>query len=107
MPNVQNFDVTAGEDRTLSMTARAASGAIQSLTGATIECRISLNLGDTALLSKTGTIVSAAAGTYTVPLTASDTTDLYGDYQFQSRITISSAVTIGTKGVIRIEAANQ
>jgi hypothetical protein len=104
---VKNFIHLAGEDVTLSMTARDATGAILNLTGATIAWKLALNAGDTALVSKTGTIVSAAAGTFTVALVAADTADLYGDYVHQAIVTISGAVTVGVRGIMRIEAMNQ
>ena len=107
MPQVQNFTMTAGEDRTLSLTARDYSNAIQSLTVATLAFRLSLNAGDGSLVAKTGSTVSAAAGTYTVSLDAADTNDLYGDYPYQTLATIAGDVSLVSKGIIRVQPMNQ
>lgn len=97
----------AGEDRTLSLVARDASGAILDLTGATIAWRLTLNPGDSSLVAKTGTVVSTSLGTFTVALSASDTSGLFGDYEHQATATIAGAVTMCARGTIRVEALNQ
>ena len=108
MANVQHFALTAGEDRTLSLVARDAANAILNLTSATLTFRLSAVQGQTNEISKTGSIVSAAAGTYTVTLTDGDTDDLdEGDYVYQVTATISGTTTLCTKGKIRVEALNQ
>lgn len=108
MSNRQHFTITAGEDRTLSLVARDAAGAILDLTGATLAFRMSAAQGDTNVVSKSGSIVSAALGTYTVSLSDGDTTALEaGDYVYQVMATISGTSTLCTQGKIRIEALNQ
>lgn len=111
MPNnVQNFNLTCGEDRTLSMTARSSTGAVLDLTGATITWRMGLKptaaKGSVAVISKTGTIVSAAAGTFTVALTDSDTDPTVlknRTYWHQAVIVVSTTTTIGVQGKINVE----
>lgn len=107
MPARQNFVVRAGTDRTLALVAKDEGGSILDLTGATLDFRMALNVGDTSLVTKDGTITTAASGTYTVALDGDDTTGLFGDYDFQVLATISGEVTICTEGVIRIGATNQ
>lgn len=107
MPATKNFVMRAGTDRTLSLVARDDNGDILNLTGGTLAFRLTLNEGDTSLVSKSGSIVSAAAGTFTVALTDSDTSDLYGDYRYHVLATISGTDTMCSEGTIRIGALNQ
>lgn len=105
----QHFVITAGEDRTLSMTARnPTTHAVVDLTGATITWRLSANRGDGADIEKTGSIVSAGSGTFTVALTDSDTDDLEeGLYWHQAIITVSGTTTVGVQGRVRVLGENQ
>lgn len=105
MANKQNFTLTMGEDRTLSMTARDSTGAVLNLTGATITFRMG-RVGEASLLTKTGSITTAASGTFTVALTDSDADPtLYRarNYTYQVLITISGTTTVGVSGKIRFE----
>lgn len=106
--NKQNFNLTMGEDVTLSMTARDKTGAVINLTGATITWRMGQRLGTSASLTKTGSIVSAAAGTFTVSLTDSDTdANLYRarNYLHQAIVEISGTTTVAVQGKIRFDGA--
>lgn len=107
MPSHKRYVIYAGTDRTLSLVARDADGAILNLTGATLAFRMARNPGDTALVSVSGSIVSAAAGTFTVALTDSQTDDLEGDYYYSVLATISGTDTMCAEGVIRVFALNQ
>lgn len=105
--NKKNFILTMGEDVTLSMTARDKTGAAMDITGATITWRMG-RVGEAASLSKTGTIVSASAGTFTVALTDSDTDPtLYRarNYWHQAIVTISGTTTVAVQGKIRFDGA--
>lgn len=97
MPNVQNFDITAGETRTLTMYARDADNAVQSLSGLTVQWRVGAPpwdpSSDSPTLTKTGSIVSAAAGSFTVSLTYDDTYLLEGDFLHQA-VTSSGLVVV-------------
>ena len=106
MPAHKNFVLSANTDRTLSLVARDDTGDILNLTNATLAFRLSRNPGDSATVAKSGSIVSAAAGTYTVALTDADT-DLEGDYCFNTLATISGTDTMCTKGNIRFLNTNQ
>ena len=105
--NVQNFSFTAGEDRTLSMTASNQAGTILNLTGATIVWRLSKGRGGTAVLDIAGAIVSAAAGTFTVTLTDTNTEDLSGAYYHQAIVTISGTTTVAVAGRVLVGDLNQ
>lgn len=107
MPTHKRFVLYAGTDRTLSLVARDDSGAILDLTGGTLAFRLARSAGDTALVSKTGSIVSAGSGTYTVALTDGDTDDLEGDYYYNVLASISGTDTMCTEGVIRFLNLNQ
>lgn len=107
MPANKHFELYAGEDRTLSLVARDAANDILSLTGATLTFRLTKTPGDGALVSKSGSIVSASAGTYTVALTDSDTDIDAGDYTYHVIATVSGTDTLCSRGTIRVKALNQ
>ena len=91
MPNVQDFDVIAGENRTLTLYARNASNAVQNLTGLSISWRVGRGPfdpdNDTPTFAAAGTIVSASAGSFTVPVTPDNTISMEGAYQHQAYTT--------------------
>lgn len=101
--NVQNFDIHSGENRTLSMAARDGSNAPASLTSKTVTWRVSECDSVHPLFSKTGSVVSASAGTFTVAVTPTDTADLAGDYAHQAITTDGSGnVEVVVTGRLRI-----
>lgn len=102
--------MTAGEDRTLTLHARDSVNAVKNLTTCTVAWyvgRSPLRPDNThAVISKTGAIVSASAGTFSVSLEASDTQYLNGDYEHQGWVTDgSSNATLATQGRFRIGTA--
>lgn len=108
MPSVKNHTMTAGANATLSMEARDGSNAPLSLSGASVSWRV--GRGPTmidaplSLFSKTGAIVSAAAGTFTVSIVPDDTRDLEGDYLHQAWVTNASAQTyVVAEGRFRVK----
>lgn len=107
MPHIMNLNLTAGEDRTLTLKAKTQTGAILNLTGATITWRMSKNQGGAAALEKAGSIVSASAGTYSVTLLDSETDGLEGSYIHQGIVTISGTTTVGTQGKVIVQTLNQ
>ena len=101
MSNLQNFTLTAGEDRTFTMTARDSTGAILDLTGATISWRLVFVRSNQITLTKTGSIVSASVGTFSVSLTDDDTDNLTdGHYTYDAFVTISTTTTNAAQGTI-------
>ena len=101
MSNLQNFTLTAGEDRTLSMTARDSTGAVLDLTGASISWRMVFVRSQQIALTKTGSVVSASAGTFSVSLTDTDTDGLVdGHYTYDAFVTISTTTTNAAQGTI-------
>lgn len=95
MGTIINATVFAGEDVTLSMQARDRSNAPLSLSGGTISWRVGrgpVTLDSwTPAFTASGTVVSAAAGTFTVPLAFTTTRYLEGDFQHQAWFTNASA----------------
>lgn len=86
MANRQHIDVYAGENRTTTLEARDASNNVASLSGKTVSVRVGRsprNL-DSAwpIFTKTGTIVSASAGTFSFALVPDDTEHMRGDYEY-------------------------
>lgn len=86
--NIQPLDMVAGETRTFSLAARDASNAVKSLSGLTVSWRVGRGPydpnSDYPVITKTGSVVSASAGTFTVSVTASDTEGLQGDFLHQA-----------------------
>lgn len=101
MASHKRYVLYAGTDRTLSLVARDDNGDILNLTGGTLAFRLARNPGDSTEVSKTGSITTAASGTFTVALTDGDTTDLEGDYYYNVLASISGTDTMCTEGVIR------
>lgn len=101
--NIQHREIYSGENRTLSFAARDGSNAVASLTSKTVTYRVAERGCSTPLFSKTGSVVSAAAGTFTVAITPTDTADLAGDYDHQAITTDgSSNVEVVMAGRLRI-----
>lgn len=102
--NLTNFRVTAGEDRTLSFTARDADGAVLDITDCTLLFELLTQRGGVKIFEKAGTIVSGAAGTYTVALTDSDTENFpAGTRWFRVFATVSGATTKCNEGRMLID----
>ena len=91
--NVQDIDVWSSEHRTETLTSRDSNNAVVDLTGGTLSWRAGSRESDYAMITKTPSIVSAAAGTYSVVLTPSDTQYLDGDYRHQTFFTASGGAT--------------
>ena len=99
MPNVQNFDITSGETRTLTMYARDSDNAVKSLSSLTVQWRVGQPPWDprreTPTLTKTATIISASAGSFSVALEYDDTYQLEGDFLHQAVTSSGLVVTMG------------
>ena len=101
--NRQHVDITAGEDRTVTFTARSPTQALVNLTGGTIVWRVGRRYDcDDNVIQKTGTIVSASGGTFSVALDAADTDDLSGDFRHIGLVTISGDVQAVVSGRFRV-----
>ncbi len=102
--NVQNFNITAGEVCTLTMYARDRDNAVQSLSGVSVQWRVGKApwdpMSDVPVLTKTATIVSAAAGSFTVSLTYDDSYNISGDFQHQA-VTSTGLVVVSGKLHVR------
>lgn len=102
MANIQNFAVTDGEDQTLTMTARDQSATVIDLTSASISWKVMGKSGGT-VLTKTGTVLSASAGTFTIALSDADTSALKdGNYAHEAIVTVSSTSTKAVSGRLRV-----
>lgn len=92
----QDFSIFAGETKTLSVTSTTEStGALIDFTGATITWI--LKNGSTTVLTKTvgSGITVTGTGTFTIALTAVNTTGLSGFYQHECRTTLADG-TVST-----------
>ena len=105
---VQHIDVYAGEDRTQTLYARDSSNLPVNLTGKTITWQLAKPPNNPAnmqsILTYTGTVVNASAGSYTIPIAASATSGFTpGDYLHQAQTTDGSGnVAIVTVGRFRL-----
>lgn len=111
MANLENFEVWAGEDRTLTLHARDSSNAAFNLTGYTVTWLVGVPPNRPYLLwsviTKTATVTDASAGTFTVSLLGSDTTDLEGNYLHQAIATASNSPKIVSVGRLKIRRSIQ
>lgn len=104
MANVVNIDAYQGDARTLTFVARDYANNVVNLTGAAVTWMIGVPNGGYAL-SKAATIVSAAAGTFSVALQSSDTANIPPrDWAMQARAIISGAETTVLRGRFRLRA---
>lgn len=105
--NVQNIDVTAGESPTITLAARDVNNAVQNLTGFKIAWYVGRGPFDpdnnVSIFTKTGTVVSAALGTFTVPVLSADTVNLQGTYRHQAWTTdVSGNTALVVDGQFRV-----
>lgn len=108
MSNTQHIQVYSGEDRTVTLSARDSSNVAVSLTGKTIAWHVGRGPlwpdCSKAIFSKTGTIVSAAAGTFSVAIEPEDTQYMSGDYEHMAvtTVTASGLVAVVCQGRFRV-----
>lgn len=112
MANREHCDVYAGEDRTITLHARDSANAAANLTSKTIAWYVGRSPfrpdSDWALITKTGTVVSASAGTFTVAITPSDTRYFNGDYEHMGKTTDGSGnVAVVVQGRFRVRPSLQ
>lgn len=93
----QDFDLYAGETKTVGVTIRnkSASNALVDLSGASMTWVA--RRGSSTAISKTigGGITVTGTGTCDIALAAGDSTSLSGEYEHEARVTLASG-TIAT-----------
>lgn len=107
MSNIQHLEVYAGEDATKTLAARDSANAPANLTGKTITWYVGRPPWrpdcSNAIITKTGSVVSAPDGTFAVAITPSDTQYLNGDYEHMAFTTDGSGnVAVVVQGRFRI-----
>lgn len=106
MGNTINLRLKGGTDRTFTLYARDNDNAVLSLSAATISVRVGRppanKDSDWPTLTVTGTVVSAALGSFTAAFTASATKYMAGDYYYEAWVTISAALQVGVEGRFRV-----
>jgi hypothetical protein len=101
--NIQHREISRGENRTLALAARDGANAVANLTSKTVTYRVAERGCTTPIFSKTGSVVSASAGTFTVAITPTDTADMAGDYDHQAITTDGSGnVEVVVAGRLRV-----
>lgn len=101
--NVLPVDLWAGEDRTLTLAARDSANAPVNLTNKTLTFRVARPLSSVGVIEKTGSIVSASAGTFSVAIDETDTQNMAGDYRYTVTATESGgATTVVCVGTFRV-----
>jgi hypothetical protein len=107
---IQNFNMTAGDTKTLVVTVRDAEGTAVNLTGSTIKWQAKRSLGKAASLSKVSasgiTLTDPTNGEFSVALDPSDTEDLVGLFHHEAEVTAADG-TISTvlRGTMKINRA--
>jgi hypothetical protein len=107
MAQIQHIDVFAGEDRTISLYARDSANLPTNLTSKTLTTYVGRpplrpDCSD-ALFTKSGSIVSASAGTYTIAIADTDTQYMSGDYEYQTKTVDGSGnIAVVTLGRFRV-----
>lgn len=107
MANVQNLDIYAGTNQTLTIAGRDASNVVATLTGKSVSVYVGVPPNDptnrTAVITKAATVVSTVSGTFSVAMTPSDTQGMQGDYRYQA-LTLdgSGNVAVVANGRFRI-----
>lgn len=98
--------MNAGEDRSFTLEARTTSNGVQSLSAATVSVRIGRppRSPDATwpVMTKTASVVSAGAGTFSFAVSAADTQSLMGDYRYESWATISAQLSMVCEGRFRV-----
>lgn len=110
MANTQHIDCYAGENRTQTLYARNYLNVPVNLTGKTISWSLARapNTPDClqGIVTYAGTIVSASAGSYTIPIAPGDTANLTpGNYYHQTNTTDGTgSVQIVNAGRFRLRS---
>lgn len=96
---ITNFEMTAGDSKTLVVTVKDAEGVDVSITGATIKWHAARSFGKTASITKTTSsgiaITDGANGVFTVTLAGSVTESLVGNFYHEAEVTFSDG-TVAT-----------
>lgn len=108
MANLQNLEVFAGENRTLSLAARNASNAPVNLTGGTVTWYVGRGPRGQCypLITKTATLTTPASGLFSVSLDPGDTQYRPGEYTHEAHATDGSGnITVVCRGSLVIRDA--
>lgn len=107
MSNLEHFDISAGENVTLTLHARDRNNAAVSLSGKTIAVDVgrppNAPTQSAASFTKTGTATVTASGHFTISITPSDTDGRSGIYEHEAKTTDGSGnVAVVSRGRLRI-----
>lgn len=100
----QNFQMTAGDTKSLVITVRNSSGEPVNITGSTVKWQCARSYGKASIISKSTTLGISLSdptnGIFTVTLDPPDTEDLSGIYHHEAQVTAAdgsiSTVLVGT-----------
>lgn len=106
MANLQHIEMFAGDTRTFTLAGRGATNAPANLAGRAVAWYVGRSPfrpdDGTPIITKTGSVVSAPDGTFTVSLALEDTRDLNGDFEHMALAFINDAQNVITRGRFRI-----
>ena len=107
---IQNFEMTAGDDKTLVITVRDANGNPVSITGASIKWQCARSFGKASSISKTTSsgisITDGANGVFAVTLDDTDTESLVGNFIHEAQVTASDgSISTVVSGTMKINKA--
>lgn len=88
---ITNFQMVAGDSKSLVVTVKDGAGLAVNITGATIKWRAARSFGKSAIISKSTAsgiqITDGANGQFTVTLDPADTNSLLGVYYHEAEVT--------------------
>lgn len=106
---ITNFQMVAGDDKTLVVSIKDAEGNAVNITGATFKWQCARSYGKASAISKTSSsgiaITDGANGTLTVTLSGSDTESLSGTYVHELQMTLNSIVSTPIVGTMKVNKA--
>lgn len=107
---ISDFNMVAGDSKTLVVTVKDSTGGPVNISGATISWKAARSLRKTPVISKavnTGIIITNGPdGEFTVTLDSADTDDLSGNYYHEAQVTATDG-TISTvlRGTMKVDRA--
>ena len=107
---ISDFNMVAGDTKTLVVTVKDSSGNPVNIAGAAILWRASRSIRKTAALSKEvndGIVISDGPnGQFTVSLDPADTDDMHGEYYHEAQVTaLDGTISTVLRGAMKVDRA--
>ena len=107
---IRNFEMKAGDTKTLVVTVKDANDSPVNISGASIKWQCARSYGRTPDISKTTddasiTITNGPNGVFTVPLKPSDTENLSGIFHHEAEMTLAENISTVLSGTMKVDKA--